>query len=202
MKLYYTPGACSLAAHIILNEINVDFEIEKVNLDTHRTEKDQDFYKINPKGFVPALEINQGSILTENVAILTFLAQKDPHQKMTPSLGLDNIRLLEWLGYLNSQLHNAYLYFFHNELTDDQKLKGFEKINKYLVFIDNFLEHSDHIYLVNDSFGPADAYFFVLTNWSSYIKHDLTPYKHILALRKNIEQRQSVQVTMKKEGLI
>ena len=85
MKLYYSPGACSLAAHIILNEINVDFDLEKVNLKTHTTAKGADYYQINPKGYVPALEINPGLILTENVAILPFLAQHDPHQQ--PGIG-------------------------------------------------------------------------------------------------------------------
>lgn len=88
MKLYYSPGACSLAAHIILNEINVDFDLERVNLKTHKTEKGADYYEINPKGYVPALEINPGLILTENVAILPFLAQHDPKQDLIPPSGL------------------------------------------------------------------------------------------------------------------
>jgi len=104
MKLYYSPGACSLAAHIILNEINVDFDLERVDLKTHKTEKGADYYEINPKGYVPALEINPGLILTENVAILPFLAQHDPKQDLIPPSGMGRAKVLEWLGYLNSEL--------------------------------------------------------------------------------------------------
>ena len=119
MKLYYSPGACSLAAHIILNEINVDFDLERVDLKTHKTSKGADYYEINPKGYVPALEINPGLILTENVAILPFLAQHDPKQDLIPPSGMGRAKVLEWLGYLNSELHDAYAVFFTGKLTDD-----------------------------------------------------------------------------------
>lgn len=202
MKLYYSPGACSLAAHIILNEINVDFDLERVDLKTHTTEKGKDYYSINAKGYVPALEINPGLILTENVAILPFLAQHDPKQDLIPPSGLGRAKVLEWLGYLNSELHDAYSVFFSGPLNDEQKQRGYAEIDKVLNYIENYLSGSDFDYLVNDNFGPADAYLFVITNWSKLIKHDLSGFVCILALREKVAARQSVQIAMRDEGLI
>lgn len=202
MKLYYSPGACSLASHIILNEINVDFDLVRVDLKTHKTEKGADYYEINPKGYVPALEINPGLILTENVAILPFLAQHDPKQDLIPPSGLGRAKVLEWLGYLNSELHDAYAVFFGAPLDAAAKEKAYVEIDRLLSYIDKRIAESDHDYLVDDNFGPADAYLFVLTNWSNGIEHDLTPYKNIIALRNKVAERQSVQIAMRDEGLI
>lgn len=202
MKLYYSPGACSLAAHIILNEVNVDFDIERVDLKTHKTEKGADYYEINPKGYVPALEINPGLILTENVALLPFLAQQDPKQDLIPPSGLGRAKVLEWLGYLNSELHDAYSVFFGAPLDAEGKEKAYAEIDRLLTYIDQAIASSDHEYLVDDNFGPADAYLFVITNWSNYIEHDLTPYSHVVEIRNKVAARQSVQIAMRDEGLI
>lgn len=202
MKLYYAPGACSLAAHIILNEINVDFDLERVDLKTHITEKGVNYYSINPKGYVPALEINPGLILTESVAILPFLAQHDPKQDLIPPSGLGRAKVLEWLGYLNAELHDAYALFFGAPMSDDQKQKAYAEIDRLLKFINDHLNGWDYDYLVDDNFGPADAYLFVLTNWSKSIGHDLSSYTAINALREKIAARQSVQIAMRDEGLI
>ena len=202
MKLYYSPGACSLAAHILLNEINVDFDLERVDLKTHKTEKGADYYEINPKGYVPALEINPGLILTENVAVLPFIAQHDAGQDLIPPSGLGRAKVLEWLGYLNSELHDEYAVFFDPKITEDEKVRGYATIDKMLKYIDDYLAKSDYDYLVNDRFGPADAYLFVLTNWSKVIHHDLTQFTNIVALRNKVAERQSVQIAMRDEGLI
>ena len=202
MKLYYSPGACSLASHIILNEINVDFDLERVDLKTHKTEKGADYYAINPKGYVPALEINPGLILTENVAILPFLAQHDPKQDLIPPSGLGRAKVLEWLGYLNSELHDAYAVFCAGALSADAKEKAYAEVDRLLKHIDSTIAQADHEYLVDDNFGPADAYLFVLTNWSNHIEHDLTPYPNVVALRNKVAERQSVQIAMRDEGLI
>ena len=202
MKLYYSPGACSLAAHIILNEVNVDFDIERVDLKTHKTEKGADYYEINPKGYVPALEINPGLILTENVALLPFLAQQDPKQDLIPPSGLGRAKVLEWLGYLNSELHDAYSVFFGAPLDAEAKEKAYAEIDRLLTYIDQAIASSDHEYLVDDNFGPADAYLFVITNWSNHIEHDLTPYCHVVEIRNKVAARQSVQIAMRDEGLI
>ena len=202
MKLYYAPGACSLASHIILNEINVDFDLERVDIKTHTTEKGKDYYSVNPKGYVPALEINPGLVLTENVAILPFLAQHDPKQDLIPPSGLGRAKVLEWLGYLNSELHDAYAVFFGASLNDEAKAKAYAEIDRLLTYIDSEIAKSDHEYLVDDNFGPADAYLFVITNWSKVIHHDLKPYTNIVALREKVFARQSVQIAMRDEGLI
>ena len=202
MKLYYTPGACSLAAHIILNEINVDFDLERVDLKTHTTEKGQDYYAINPKGYVPALEINPGLVLTENVAVLPFLAQHDPRQDLIPPSGLGRAKVLEWLGFLNSEVHDAYAVFSGRELSDEEKARGYAEIDRLLQFVEDYLAEVDTDFLVDDNFGPADAYLFVLTNWSKSIGHDLSKFKEINDLRDVVFQRQSVQIAMRDEGLI
>ncbi|MBJ9984549.1 glutathione S-transferase family protein [Acinetobacter sp. S40] len=202
MKLYYSPGACSLAAHILLNEINVDFDLERVDLKTHKTEKGADYYEINPKGYVPALEITPGLVLTENVAVLPFIAQHDPAQNLIPPSGLGRAKVLEWLGYLNSELHDAYAVFFGGALDAEAKEKAYAEIDRLLAYIDKAIGESDHEYLVDDGFGPADAYLFVLTNWSNSIEHDLSPYQNIVALRNKVAERQSVNIAMRDEGLI
>ena len=202
MKLYYAPGACSLAAHIILNEINVDFDLERVDIKSHTTEKGKDFYSVNPKGYVPALEINPGLVLTENVAILPFLAQHDPKQDLIPPSGLGRAKVLEWLGYLNSELHDAYAVFFGVSLNDEAKAKAYAEIDRLLTYIEGEIAKSGHEYLVDDNFGPADAYLFVITNWSKVIDHDLKPYTNIVALREKVFARQSVKIAMRDEGLM
>ena len=173
-----------------------------MNLKTHKTEKGADYYAINPKGYVPALEINPGLILTETVAILPFLAQHDPKQDLIPPSGLGRAKVLEWLGYLNSELHDAYAVFFCAPLAEEAKEKAYAEIDRLLTYINKTIGESDHDYLVDDNFGPADAYLFVITNWSHSIGHDLTPYSHIIALRNKVAQRQSVQIAMRDEGLI
>ena len=151
---------------------------------------------------MPALEINPGLILTENVAILPFLAQHDPKQDLIPPSGLGRAKVLEWLGYLNSELHDAYAVFFAGALSADAKEKAYAEIDRLLKHIDSTIAQADHEYLVDDNFGPADAYLFVLTNWSNHIEHDLTPYPNVVALRNKVAERQSVQIAMRDEGLI
>ena len=164
MKLYYSPGACSLAAHIILNEINVDFDLVRVDLKTHKTEKGVDYYEINPKGYVPALEINPGLILTENVAILPFLAQHDPKQDLIPPSGLGRAKVLEWLGYLNSELHDAYSVFFSAPLDDEGKKKGYAELDRLFTYINKTIAESDNEYLVDDNLRNISLYAFFPAN--------------------------------------
>lgn len=202
MKLYYSPGACSLASHIILNEINADYELEKVDIRKHITEKGTDYYQINPKGCVPALEIDLGLVLTENMAVLPFLAQNDPHQNLLPTSGLALAKVMEWLGFLNSDLHIAYGKLFKPNLTDAEKENAYKQIHHWLSYVEKSLENSSVEYLVNDDFGPADAYLFVITNWSLSLDVDLSEYPKLVALRKKIAERPSVQSAMKQEGLI
>lgn len=202
MKLYYAPGSCSLAAHIILNELKAPFDAEKVDLKTHQIESGQDFYQINPKGFVPTLEAEGGVILTENVAILPYLAEQDPNQKMIATSGLARAKTLEWLGFLNSQLHKAYLPLFYGNLDEQGQKDAYAKVDSYLAYIDQYIANTPHEFLTGDHFGPADAYLFVIGSWSSYVDHDLTPYSHLVAFREKIAQREAVQLTLKQEGLI
>lgn len=200
MKLYYSPGACSQAAHIILNELNIKYVLERVDLKAHVTENGADYYTINPKGYVPALEVETGQILTENVAVLPFLASQANNNTLLPHTEFGRAQLSEMLGYINSEIHPAYGYFFKNELNEAEKIKGYQKIDHLLNLIDLQLEKSKHDYLVENKFGPADAYFFVVTHWSNYIGHDLSKFKSILKLRDLVLNRSSVQKTLSEEG--
>lgn len=198
MKLYYIQGTCSLASHILLNEMGINYTLERVDSKTHLTQTGQDYMQINPKGYVPALELQTGEVLTENIAILTFLADQDPHHNLMPTSLLSRARVLEWLGYLNSELHSAYVVFFRNQLTDQQKQTALCKLNSILKYVDEKLTGLE--YLVENKFGPADAYLYVMTEGSKYIEHDLTPYLNIVAFRARMMARSSLQLALKQES--
>src|SRR5215471_5113651 len=137
MKLYYAPGACSLASRIVAEEAEIPLEYERVDLKTHRTESGKDFYDINPKGYVPTLEFDDGEILTENVAILPCLADLVPNADLAPPPeSVERYRLLEWLGFLASELHHAFSPFFHGN-DESRKTEARETIAKRLSFVAN-----------------------------------------------------------------
>lgn len=199
MKLYYIPGVCSLASHMLLNEMGIEYQLEKVNSKTHLTQTGKNYYEVNPKGYVPALELDTGEIITENIAVLYFLAEQDPRQKLLPKSSLGRARVLEWLGYLNAELHEAYVVFFRDPLTDLEKEQALLKINRLLAYINQKIEGLD--YLVEDSFGPVDAYLFVMTEGSRYIGHDLSPYPNIVNFRERMLERDSLKLALEQEGV-
>lgn len=202
MKLYYKPGACSLASHILLNEIAADFTLEKVDTDAGQTETGADFRHINPNGYVPALAIQSGEIVTENPAVLQYIADLAPDRALTPPAGtLARTRLHEILNFLSSELHTAYSPFFSGrDLNTAEREAAVAQVAKRAGYIEGRLSHST--YLLGDTFTVADAYAFVILNWSNYVGVDLAQWPNIQAYMARIQVRPAVIKSMRVEGLI
>lgn len=194
MKLYYAPGACSLAGHITAAEGGLTLDLEKVDLKTHKTESGLDFYEINPKGYVPALRLDDGSLLTENPAILPFLGDK---AGLMPE-GLDRYRALEWIGYTGTELHKNFGPLFGGA-SDDAKAKAKATIQKRLALVEERLSGD---YLLGAKFSPPDAYLFVVLRWCAGMGVDLSALPRLTAFKTRMEGRKGVQQALKEEGLV
>jgi glutathione S-transferase len=194
MKLYYSPGACSLAAHIVAIEGGLDVALEKVDLKTHRTESGVNFMTINAKDYVPALELEDGALLTENTAILPYLGDRTG---LMPAEGLPRYRVLEWLGYITSELHKAFTPLFHGG-SEHEKTEAREQILLRLGFIEDALTGD---WLMGDQFSVADPYLFVILRWSRTLHLDLSSMPHLLAFKARMETRPAVQKALAEEGL-
>lgn len=191
MKLYYSPGACSMAAHILLNEWNIPCEFEKVDLKTHTTHGGIDFYTINPKGYVPAIVLDDGQLLTENIAILSYLNDRKNGVKGA------NYHFLEWLAFISTELHKGIgSLFAFKEPSVVQMVK--DKVAKRLKFVDGKLTGE---YLVRNEFTAADAYLVTILSWCAQFQIDLRPYSNIQRYLERMMSRPSIQKTMKDEGL-
>jgi len=193
MKLYYSPGACSLAAHIVATEGGLKLALDKVNLKEHNTESGQDFYGINPKGYVPALMLENGELLTENVALLTYLGDK---AGMTPD-GEKRYRLLEWLAFITSEVHKSFSPLFRNPSPEVAQAAR-EKILNRLGFIN---ERLDGAHLMGASFTPADAYLYVMLRWAENMKIDISGLAHLDGFKARMAARPSVCAALTAEGL-
>lgn len=199
MKLFYSPGACSLASHITLNEAGVDFAAEKVDLRHKRTASGADFTAINPRGAVPALQLDDGEVLTEGVAIMQHVMDSAAPGKL-PALGtLARARLAEALNYVSTEVHKTYSPFFGG-LEGEAKAKQMALLDGRLKLVEDRL--AKHDWLAGDAYSPADAYLFTVTNWSKGIGHDLSKFPRIEALRAKVAVRPAVQTAMQAEGLI
>ncbi len=194
MKLYYSPGACSMAGHIVAAEGGLALELEKVDLKTHKTERGEDFYAINPKGNVPALKLDDGSILAENAAVLPFLGDKTG---VMPRTGANYYHALEWIGFVNSVLHSNFSPLFQGA-PDDQKAKAQEKILGGMKLVEGVLTGD---YLMGSAFTPADAYLFVVLRWAKNMQIDLSHLPRVTAFKARMEARPAVQKAMQEEGL-
>lgn len=202
MKLYYKPGACSLASHIILKEIGNDFEIECVDTDKQLTESGADYSKINPKGYVPALRIEDGQILTEGAAVLQYLADQYPDAGLAPEFGTpERARLQEHLNFTSSELHKAFGPFFSSNTSDEQKQLAKKNVEEKLEHFESILSDG-RAYLLGDMFSVADAYFFVVAGWSVPTGIGLDKWPHISSYSKRIMEREKVQDAMRAEGLL
>jgi glutathione S-transferase len=193
MKLYFTPGACSMAAHILFNEWGITHSLEKVDLKTHKTEGGQDFYKINPKGYVPALQTDNGTFLTENIAILAYISD------LQNSAKTQNYRFLEILAFISTELHKGIgsLFAFKEPQTVEM-IKN--RVHQRLKFVDGLLKGREFIF--EDDFSAADAYLITILNWCPQFQIDLTSYSNITDYLKRMMQRLSVQRTLQQEGLV
>ena len=200
MKLYYAPGACSLSPHIVLREAGFDITLEKVNLRTKEMESGGDFLAINPKGYVPALELDGGEILTEGPAIIQYVADLVPEKKLVPPAGtLARARVQEWLNFIGTELHKSFSPLFNPATSDDAKAAARALIDRRLAFAASVLDAQP--YLTGDSFTVADAYLFTVLSWTGYVKVDITPWPSLGAYFERVKARPAVQAAMAAEGL-
>lgn len=200
MKLYYSPGACSLSPHIVLCEAGLDFTIEKVNLRTKETESGRDFSAINPKGYVPALELDDGEVLTEGPAIVQYVADLAPEKKLIPPAGtLARARVQEWLNFIGTELHKNFTPLFNPASTDDIRNAAQANIARRLPIAATALDA--HPYLIGDSFSVADAYLFTVLSWTGFVKVDITPWPSLAAFVERMKARPGVQAALAAEGL-
>src|SRR4030095_898625 len=201
MKLYYTPGACSLSPHIVLCEAGLDFQLEKLDLNTKKTETDKDYLTINPKGCVPALEMDNGQILTEGPAIVQYLPDLKPQSKLAPPNGsLERYRVQEMLNFVSTDLHKSYGLLFRPNTPDAQKKISMEHLAQRYAFAAQVLDGQS--YLFGDTFTIADAYFFTVTNWAKRLNVDLSPWPVIQQYQARVADTPALQRAWKEEGLI
>lgn len=194
MKLYFSPGACSLSDHIALHEAGLAFEHEKVDLKTKKTEHGEDFLAINPKGYVPALMLDGGETITENVAILDWIAHQDGALK--PSGAMGHTHLLEALAYISTEIHKSFKPFFSGA-GEDEKAKAGETIVKRMTWLADTIEGD---YLLGDTVSAADCYLFVMLLWAE--KNGIEAPAKLVALRDRMMKRPAVRKAMTHEGLI
>ena len=200
MKLYYSPGACSLAPHIVLNELKEPHTLEKVDRGAKTTEAGADFTAVNSKGYVPTLEIAKGEVLTEVSTILQYLADKAKDTSLLPRFGtMERYRAMETLNFIASELHKGIGGLFNPAMPEEGKKAIVDRVNRRLRWLDAELARKP--YLLGDSYSVADAYAFTVLGWSKWVKLDLSPYAHIIAYMDRIGARPAVKEALEKEGL-
>lgn len=199
MKLYYSPGACSLSPHIVAVEAGIRLELLRVDIKAHKTASGEDFYKINPKGYVPALVLDDGSLLTEGPAVVQYLADLKPESGLAPAQGtFARYRLYEWLTFINSEIHKTFEPLFSETALDSVKAEAKALLEKRFAFADAAL--ADKPFLMGDTFTVADSYLFVMTTWAHHLKVPQSERLHDFFSR--ISKRPAVRQAMKEEGLV
>ncbi len=201
MKLYYTPGACSLAPHIVLCELGLDHELVKVDLKTHTLPDGSDYYAINPKGYVPALELEYDQVLTEDAVLLQYLAELRPDAELLPPAGsMERWRVLEWLGFISTELHKTLGALFNPAITPEWKNAMLDRAALRLGFVNQALK--GNAFLCGRRFTVADAYLFTIVSWTGFMKIDLAPWPELAAYQARMAERPAVQRAMREEGLL
>jgi glutathione S-transferase len=198
MKLYFSPGACSLASHIVLREAGLPFELVRVDTGVHKLKDGTDYYKINPKGYVPAIGLDDGQLLTEGAALLQYLGDLAPAANLIPKYGtLERFRANEWLTFVSSEIHKGYSPLFNPNLKDDAKAVLRAKLEKRLAEVDAHL--ATHKYLMGDTFTVADAYLYTVVSWSQGVGIDLSKLPHLAEYRQRIADRPKVREALQSE---
>jgi len=199
VKLYFKPGACSLSPHIVLRELGLPFELEQVDTKAQRTAGGANFTEINPKKYVPTLQLDDGQVLTEGVAIVQYLADRKPDAMLAPPWGsMDRYRLQEWLNYVASELHKSYGPVFR--ASEEQRPALREALTPKLDFVAGQLDKRQ--FLMGDRFTVADAYLFTVLNWSSRVGIDLGRWPPLQAYVQRVSGRPAVRAAMEAEGLL
>lgn len=200
MRLYYGPGLCSQASHIALREAGLAFDLVNVDLATKCTEDDRDFRAISPAGYVPALEIEPGVVLTEGPAILQYIADRAPASALAPANGsLERYRLQSWLNFVTSELHKGYSPLFKPETPAEYKAQALALLGTRLALAEHALGETP--FLTGKAFTIADAYLFVVTGWSGFVGLDLAPFPNLVAFRARVAGRPMVKAALAAEGL-
>ncbi|HEY4446384.1 MAG TPA: glutathione transferase GstA [Steroidobacteraceae bacterium] len=200
MKLFYSPGACSLSPHIVLLEAGLPFTVEKTDLKTKKTETGADYYAINSKGAVPALQLDDGRVLTEGPAIVQYLADQKPESGLAPRAGtFERYQLMEILNYITSEVHKAYSPLFNPKISADWKASAMSNLGKKFDWLSGFLGGKN--FLMGTAFSVADAYLFTVLRWSEHVGVDLGKWPVLAAYRTRVGERPMVQEALKAEGL-
>jgi len=202
MKLYYATGACSLASYILLNEAKLPFDAVKVSTKEHTTESGADYYKINPKGYVPALQLDDGEIVTENVVIHGYIASLAPQAKLAPPPGTrERLRYDQLAIFITTEIHKTYSPLFGPALDDAAKAVFCEKLIKRYETVEEMLSDG-RPYLTGQDFQTVDAYLFTVTRWAAGAKVDLSKFAKVQAFQERVAARPAVKAAMLAEGLI
>ena len=202
MKLYYAPGACSLSPHIVAREAGIAVDLQKVDLKTKTlAEGGASYTAINGKGYVPALGLDDGSLLTEGPAIVQYMADQKPASGLAPKTGtMERLHLQEWLNFISTELHKAMGTFFNPKATPEWQAAVTERLGVRFDYLAK--ELSGKQYLMGDKFSVADAYLFTILNWAPMVKFDMSRWPAITDYYKRVSQRPKVQEALKAEGLV
>jgi glutathione S-transferase len=201
MKLYYSPGVCSLSPHIALREAGIAFQPVQVNLRTHQLADGGDYYAINPKGYVPLLELDTGERLTEGPAILQYIADLAPNKNLAPASGtLPRYRLQEWLNFIGTEIHKGFSPLFKPTTPEEYKATLRQNLLNRFTWIDGQL--ADREYLMGEHFSVADCYLFTVSRWASVMNVELKGLDALSAYLKRVGERTGVQEALKAEGLL
>ena len=201
MKLYYAPGACSLAPHIVASEAGLNLDLEKVDLGAHKTESGRDYRAINPKGYVPALEFGAGEVLTEASAVIQYLADQAPASGLVPAQGTpERYRLLEWIGFISTELHKGFGPLWNPTTPDAVRQATIDRLRQRFAHVEESLAKGP--YLTGEHFTIADAYAFTILNWTNFHKISLADYPRIRAFMDRVAARPKVQDALRQEGLL
>lgn len=200
MKLYFSPGACSLSPHIVLLEAGLAHTIEKVDLRTKLTASGSDFRQVNPKGYVPALETDHG-VLTEGPAITQYLADLAPVKQLAPAQGtMARYQMVSWLNFISTEVHKNYSPLFNPAASQEMKDAARANLAQRYGYLNTALEGRE--YLMDSGYGLADIYLFVVTNWAAMVKVDMAPFPNVKALHQRVQARPAVQEALRAEGLL
>ena len=200
MKLYYSPAACSLAPHIALHEAGITVELVKTDVKTKQTAAGADFWAINSKGYVPALQLDDGQVLTECPVILQYIADQKPASGLAPAAGtMARYRLQEWLNFITSEVHKGMGSFFNPGCKDAWREGAEAYLSRRLDWLSSQLAGRDYLM---DSYTVADAYLFTILNWGQFVKFDIARWPNLTAFQARVAARPAVQQTLKAEGLL
>jgi len=201
MKLYFSPGACSLSPHIVLQEAGLDFTLERVDIGKRRTAGGADFLAINSKGYVPALELKDGTVLTEGPAIVQFVADLAPDRQLVPAHGtLERYQVIEWLNFIATEVHKSFGPLFRSNATEDMKQAARASLTQRLGWVAQRLAGRD--YLMGSQFTVADAYLFTALGWAGFVNVDLSAWPVLTSYQQRVASRPAVQQAMHAEGLV